>query len=264
MGSVSLNSTKLIAQTETNGIQFHEDEYTAERWMPAHEHPQSHLVLCVGGVIEQHSGKESFLVTEKSVAYVPAYETHSNMFRGIVSTFQITIDETSFGISQGESKGKSLHQHHHSASLMHSIYREFKSPDKYSPLMLHSLAMEVFVSIHREEEVPCASNCRVPWLLQVRDLLHDELAETLQLEGIAAKVGVHPAHMTRAFRQQFGQSIGEYVRGLRISRARHLLESSDLSIGAVALATGFVDQSHFTRTFKVQTGRTPRSYRAKH
>ncbi len=257
-----LNSTRAIAQAETNGIQFFEDEYAAEGWMSAHEHPESHIVLCLGGAIQHHSGKESFLVAEKSVAYVPAYETHSDLFRGAVHTFQITLNEECCGFNPGKSRSQSLHRLHRSASLMSSLYREFKSPDKYSNLMLQSLTMELLVSVHRQKETPCGDSCRNRWLEQVRDLLHEELSETLQLESIAAKVGVHPAHLTKAFRKKFGQSIGEYVRGLRIARARHLLESSDMSIGAIALATGFVDQSHFTRTFKKSLGRTPHAYRA--
>lgn len=229
--------------------------------MPAHEHPQSQLVLCMGGTIEHHSGKESLLVAEKSVAYVPAHETHSDLFRGAVHTFQITLNEESCGFTPGKSRSQSLHRLHRSASLMSSLYREFKSPDKYSRLMLQSLTAELLVSIHRQKETSCPNDCRAPWLEQVRELLHDEFSESLQLGCIAAQVGVHPAHLTKAFRKRFWQSIGEYVRELRIARARHLLESSDMSIGAIAVATGFVDQSHFTRTFKQCLGRTPNSYR---
>lgn len=249
-----------LSLTDADGIQFHEDVYTADWWMPAHQHPTSHLVLCLSGAIEHHSGKESLLVAGKSVAYVPAYETHSDLFRGTVHTFQITLNEESWGFTPGKSRSQSLHRLHRSALLMNSLYREFNSPDKYSSLMLQSLATELLVSIHRHEEASCP-NPRTPWLLRARDLLHEELSETLQLDYIAAQVGVHPAHLTKAFRKEFGQSIGEYVRGLRIAHARHLLESTDMSIGDIALAAGFVDQSHFTRTFKKFLGRTPNSYR---
>lgn len=245
-------------------IDIREEFHVGDHRMRSHEHQNSHLVMCFGGEIETHSGQESFLQTEKSFAYVPAFVTHSNIFRGNARTFQITLNEEDFGITPRQTKSKSFPRLHHSASLMVSLFHEFKFPDNYSRLMLHSLVTELLVSIHRDADSPGASDCRTPWLLQVRDLLHEELSETLRLDCIAAKIGVHPAHLTKAFRKHFGQSIGQYVRRLRIERARHLLESSDLSIGEIALATGFVDQCHFTRTFKGQTGRTPYSYRAKH
>lgn len=258
------DAPRVIAETKTNGIIFSQDEYKADRWMPAHQHPDSHIVLCLGGVIEHHSGKESFVLNEQTVSYVPAYETHSNRFRGNVCTFQITLDEECIGFDPGTVKSTSLPKHHSTSSIMNSIFREFKSPDKYTHIMLHSLTTELLVNLHRESHELGPSNCRIPWLLNVRDLLHEELSETLQLDYIAAKAGVHPAHLTKAFRQQFGKSIGEYVRELRVSRARHLLETTDQPIGAIALATGFADQSHFTRVFKEKTGRTPSSYRPKH
>lgn len=262
MKSMSLEVFRPISQAETNGIQFSEDAYISDRRMPAHEHPESHIVLCLGGAIEHHSSAGSYVATEKTVAYVPAFEAHSNAFRGTVRTFQLTLNEASFGLGSDETNGRSLNQHHNCALLMQSIYREFRSPDKYSNLMLHALTTELLVSIHRDQETHSGSKCQIPWLMQVRDLLHEELSESLQLDYLAAKVGVHPGHLTRAFRKHFGKSIGEYVRELRISRARHLLETSDQSIGSIALTTGFTDQSHFTRTFKAQTGRTPLSYRS--
>lgn len=260
MGSMQFTHTKVDVHVETERILFEEDSYVVDHWMPAHQHQQSHIVLCLGGAIEQHSGKDSFLVTEKTLIYVPAYETHSNLFRDRVRTFQITLDESKFGLAPGETKCKSFHHLHQSATLMQSLFREFRCPDRYSQFMLHSLAIELLVSIHREEAATNSSNCQIPWLLQVRDLLHEELSENLRLESIAAQAGVHPSHLTKAFRLHFGQSIGEYVRCLRISRARHLLETTEQSIGAIAVATGFNDQSHFTRTFKKHTGRTPHSY----
>lgn len=257
----SLNGLDSVLERVSAEIECHEDVYLGDRRMPAHEHPESHIVLCLGGVIEHHSNAESYVAIEKTVAYVPAHETHSNMFRGTVRTFQLELNEASLGLRSGEAKVRSLNQFHPSASLMRSIYREFKTPDKFSQLMLQSLATELLVTIHREEDVSDDSKYHIPWLMRVRDLLHEELSENLQLEDLAAQVGVHPAHLTKAFRKRFGQSIGEYVRELRIARARHLLESSDMSIGAIAVATGFVDQSHFTRTFRQSLGRTPNSYR---
>jgi AraC family transcriptional regulator len=51
------------------------------------------------------------------------------------------------------------------------------------------------------------------------------------------------------------------VRQLRIEYACHELAASDTPIVQIALAAGFCDQSHFTRTFKRLIGVAPSQYR---
>jgi AraC family transcriptional regulator len=54
-------------------------------------------------------------------------------------------------------------------------------------------------------------------------------------------------------------SIGTYVRALRVKHAKELLPKR--SLVEVALACGFADQSHFTRTFRRIEGMTPTEFR---
>jgi AraC-like DNA-binding protein len=75
------------------------------------------------------------------------------------------------------------------------------------------------------------------------------------------------AHMSvRAFERKFLRSFHlspqKYLRKLRIRIASNSLAYTDLSLSEVAHACGFADQSHFTREFRRQFGRTPREYRA--
>jgi AraC family transcriptional regulator len=85
--------------------------------------------------------------------------------------------------------------------------------------------------------------------------------QPVRLAELAREVSVHPAHLARAFRQQFGTSVGGYVRRLRLDWAAAELERSETALAAIALAAGFADQSHFTRSFRRYTGFTPGAYR---
>jgi AraC family transcriptional regulator len=87
------------------------------------------------------------------------------------------------------------------------------------------------------------------------------LSETLTLTQIAQVVGVHPVYLATAFRKKFGLTIGEFVRKLRIEHACDELIKGDLPLAAIALDAGFVDQSHFSKVFKLQVGTTPANYR---
>ena len=69
-------------------------------------------------------------------------------------------------------------------------------------------------------------------------------------------IGIHPAHLRRVFRAATGLSPYAYLIQLRVMRAGDLLRRG-VPIAAAAVATGFVDQSHLTRTFKRYMGLPP-------
>src|SRR5947207_15856415 len=69
----------------------------------------------------------------------------------------------------------------------------------------------------------------------------------------------------RAFERQFLAGFyltpQKYLRKLRLRIASRALIDTDESLSEVALNCGFADQSHFTRAFRRELGRTPREYR---
>ena len=78
---------------------------------------------------------------------------------------------------------------------------------------------------------------------------------------LIALAGVHPVHLARTFRREYGVTVGEYARALRLDWAQALLSDPDLSLAEVAAGAGFADQSHFTRAFRAYAGVTPGRYR---
>jgi signal transduction histidine kinase/AraC-like DNA-binding protein/ABC-type sugar transport system substrate-binding protein/DNA-binding LytR/AlgR family response regulator len=91
--------------------------------------------------------------------------------------------------------------------------------------------------------------------------IHAHYAEPLTREQIASHVHFSPDYLTDCFRQEQGVTPMVYLNRYRICQARKLLENSDLTITQVALAVGFSESAHFTRTFQREVGMTPRAYR---
>jgi AraC family transcriptional regulator len=83
-----------------------------------------------------------------------------------------------------------------------------------------------------------------------------------RVEAIATWCGLSRAHFSRRFVAVTGISPQTMLLGSRIEAAKHLLERGAASLGEVAYATGFADQSHLTRTIRQATGLTPARYRA--
>ncbi len=69
----------------------------------------------------------------------------------------------------------------------------------------------------------------------------------------------------RAFERQFGAAFHltpqKFLRKLRLRIASRALIFTDETLSEIALQCGFADQSHFSREFRRQFGRTPREYR---
>lgn len=95
------------------------------------------------------------------------------------------------------------------------------------------------------------------WIDAIRERLRDEFRTGVPLDELARSAGRHPAHVARAFRAAWGMTAGEYVRRVRIAAATRLLRDTDEPISAVALATGFADQSHLGRWMQRYVGHSP-------
>jgi AraC family transcriptional regulator len=87
------------------------------------------------------------------------------------------------------------------------------------------------------------------------------IGDNISLEDLASVAGVSRFHFHRQFKKSLGVTPHDYILRARIERAKGLLIESDLTVGEVSGAVGFVDQSHFSHTFRRLTAMTPRSFR---
>ena len=78
---------------------------------------------------------------------------------------------------------------------------------------------------------------------------------------IADAVRLSPSRLSHLFTEQIGVPPARFVEQRRIERAQGLLESSSLSVGAIAEITGFSSQFYFANRFAVITGTSPTAWR---
>ena len=78
---------------------------------------------------------------------------------------------------------------------------------------------------------------------------------------LAALVNLSPSRLHQLFKEETGVPPARYLRSLRMSRARELLETTNLSVKQVMAGVGLTDESHFVRDFKKTCGLTPARYR---
>ncbi len=86
-------------------------------------------------------------------------------------------------------------------------------------------------------------------------------ANNVTLDDVARHVHLNPAYFSSIFKQCCGSSFKEYLNMVRVEESKRLLANTDYSIIDIAIATGFEDQSYFSKVFKKYTGLTPKQYR---
>jgi len=91
--------------------------------------------------------------------------------------------------------------------------------------------------------------------------IHARYSDPITREEIADQVGISADYLTDCFRQELGITPITYIRRYRIRQACELLRNTDQSITQVAMAVGFSDSAHFTRTFQREMKLTPRAFR---
>ena len=98
-------------------------------------------------------------------------------------------------------------------------------------------------------------------LQKVIEYVDANFVDEITAEGLAKMAGLSIPQFNRRFRQLLRISPMEYVLSLKIQEAQRLLTTTRNSVGDIAAATGFYDQSHFTKRFRKVTGITPLTYR---
>ena len=91
---------------------------------------------------------------------------------------------------------------------------------------------------------------------RAREYIHAHFTQNVSLEELSRLTRISPFHLQRLFVNAIGLSPFQYLMHLRITAAKNMLRRG-LQISHVALETGFVDQSHFTRHFTRVVGLTP-------
>jgi len=98
-------------------------------------------------------------------------------------------------------------------------------------------------------------------LLRAFWYMEQNLETKIDLKACANEAAVSKYHFSRVFKRYFGMPPIQFIKFLRVNRAKELLNRNDLNIGEIAFMVGFNDEDSFTRAFKKYTGITPSLYR---
>lgn len=91
--------------------------------------------------------------------------------------------------------------------------------------------------------------------------MQDNLSQDLPLSTLAKGVNLSSTQLSHIFKSELGVTASQYLKSLRLKKARELLDITYLTVKEIGVTVGLNDASHFVRDFKRSYGLTPAQYR---
>lgn len=143
------------------------------------------------------------------------------------------------------------------------LSQECHKSDQLSRQLSETLFLQLVLILQRHRyKADCA------WQLpegEQLDLLmsaiQGQIGDNFDLGAFCEQHQLSERALKQLFRQQTGMMPAQYIRQLKLCKAKFLLRSSELLIGEVAANCGFDDSNYFSVVFTRETGMTPTAFR---
>lgn len=261
---VSLGAQRFAA-VATPFFSAHVLRFGAHVALPRHDHAHSTFVVAVAGRIEQSTARATRECAPGIVLTEPAGEQHSNRTGSEGATI-VTLQDVSLAADAPASVRRVFDRRTtvrlpRVTAIAGHLAAALCAADQLTPLAVDTLGLEMIQLVAPDAELRHERD-RPRWLDRTMECVHEARDSRFSLALIAAHAEMNPAYLARAFRRHVGKSLARYARDVRLEAAMLSLRLGDAPIAQIAVEAGFVDQSHFTRAFKMLTGLTPAAYRA--
>lgn len=130
-------------------------------------------------------------------------------------------------------------------------------------LYLRSKALETLALLH--QHLRCGIRGQVGTreqrqLEKARQLLEQRYAESWSIDRLAQEVGLNQKKLQAGFRVLVGRTVHAHLRELRLHAAATML-AEGMGVADTAMAVGFSNLSHFSKSFRQKHGVTPNLWR---
>ena len=148
---------------------------------------------------------------------------------------------------------------------LRSLERESMRSDHLN-LLLDSLEIQIAALLLREFKTNMKSPATFSqdadsYTRLAKEYIDTYFSSNISLNDICERIHVTSFHFIRMFKKEVGMTPHRYLLNVRVERAKELLSTRQYSVAETALMCGFESISHFSDTFKKQTGYTPVDYK---
>lgn len=150
-----------------------------------------------------------------------------------------------------------LEHHYELAGPFEKIRQEISAGKKYYEVICSGIAMAVIAGIFRNEKTETAKNSTEGSAYKELLRIISERYADITFDEAAGIMCFSREYFSRYFHRMSGMTFSEYLNIVRVSAAVKMLSQKNMSIGEIALASGFGTIRSFNRVFRKLTGYTP-------
>lgn len=99
------------------------------------------------------------------------------------------------------------------------------------------------------------------YVAEMKKYIQANYLNTIKISDIATKLSVNRSHLYRIFKKETGTSIEDYIINIRMTHAKTLLTTTNMTVSDIANAVGYKNYSTFLKRFKQDVGLTPLEYK---
>lgn len=144
--------------------------------------------------------------------------------------------------------------------LIDSKLTEFEGQDLLVSSKIYELLYKMHIDSRKTSDKGISHN-KIS-LENSRQFINQNYTQPLHLEDIAAVANLSPAYFHKLFKKLYGQTPGEYLQEVRLTAAKKMLLTSNVSVEEIAFTCGFSSQAYFNSVFKKSTGLPPLKFKS--
>jgi AraC-like DNA-binding protein len=205
------------------------------------------------GRIDAQVDDTRYQVTPGTVLAVPPYVDHAEVAHTDYSNYYLllhALPDQSWPRVTADVGSERL------GNAFATLVREMSAIDEHSRSMIDALVQQIDITLRRDNARTQESASRVV-VNAVEQLLEERHSERLRVRDVAREVGVSGSALRAYFAKYLGVSPQARLFEIRLRHAVALLQTSDLTLGAVAARCGFNSASHLSRHVKATLACTP-------
>lgn len=116
-------------------------------------------------------------------------------------------------------------------------------------------------SDHQRMEIAARYGLHNSKTLQIIKLMQEHIEDPLSADDLAGMIAVTRRQLERLFSTHLRDTPAHFYAGVRLDRARELLQQTGMAVMAVGVACGFASSSHFSRAYRARFGLSPKDER---